>query len=235
MEDATPKPHPNNAPGPFYVVHGCCTACDVPVSEAPNLFAYDEANHCFVKRQPSTSREYDQAFRATWAAELHCIRYRGDDPQMLRRFAELGEPHLCDVSPPLGIRPVIRDLVTFDSTSLDCANMSASDLAKAYQNSVRERLQSVYQLRFMPMSGDDRTAQLTYSWFEDDHHSVEFRVINEPMGRWLIRHKSAALVGGRGVSLQIDDWLKGEQHFCDIRWYTTEQWPCSEDWRDSPQ
>ena len=32
------RPHPMNVPGPFYVLNGCCTACDVPVSEAPDLF-----------------------------------------------------------------------------------------------------------------------------------------------------------------------------------------------------
>src|SRR6266480_3008020 len=78
------KPHPKNTPGPFYVVDGCCTACDVPVSEAPDLFTYDESNHCYVKRQPRTEEEFDRAFRAAWAAELQCVRYRGDDPAVLR-------------------------------------------------------------------------------------------------------------------------------------------------------
>ena len=235
MEDTPTKPHPKNAPGPYYVVDGCCTACGVPVSEAPSVFSYDEANHCFVKRQPSTAREFDQTFRAAWAAELQCIRYRGNDPLVLRRFAELGEAHLCDVPPPPEIRPVVRDLVVFNANSLVHAGTSAYDLAEAFATSVRQRLQAIYQLRFKPIAGDETCATMTYAWFEEDYHSVEFRVSDKPDCRWLIRHESASRPSGRGVSGQIDEWLKADQRFCDIRWYTTGQWPRSQDWRDSPQ
>src|SRR4051794_8313310 len=113
----TVRPHPMNVPGPFYVVDGCCTACDVPFAEAPGLFAYDGKNHCFVKHQPETKGDLNHMMRAAWAAELQCIRYRGQDPEILRRFGELGEPRLCDVSPPASIQPVFRNHVTFDSAS----------------------------------------------------------------------------------------------------------------------
>ncbi|MGH7135886.1 MAG: hypothetical protein ACREHD_09110, partial [Pirellulales bacterium] len=61
MNDAD-HPHPNNAPGPFYVLHGCCTSCGAPIAEAPELFAYDSENHCYVRRQPGSravSRQID--------------------------------------------------------------------------------------------------------------------------------------------------------------------------------
>jgi len=233
MDDPTPKPHPKNAPGPFYVIDGCCTACDVPVSEAPGLFAYDETNHCFVKRQPSTPREFDRAFLVAWAAELECIRYRGDDPQMLRRFAELGQPDLCDIPPPPEVRPVVRDLVTFDTKSLDHAGISALELADAFQRSVRHRM-SNYQLRFNPITGNETCATLTFAWFEENYHSVEFCVTNKANCRWLVRHDAASRAGGRGLSREIDEWLRGAQHFCDLRWYSADGWSRGEEWRDSP-
>lgn len=233
MEDSTPKPHPKNVPGPFYVIDGCCTACGVPFSEAPGLFAYDDTNHCFVSRQPSTPREFDQVFLAAWAAELQCIRYRGNDPQLLSRFAELGEPHLCDVPPPPEIRPVVRDLVSFDANLPADSGISAHDLAEAFKNSVQQR-QSFYELRFKPITGDETCATLTYAWFEEDYHSVEFRASGTPDCRWLVRHDSRARPGGRAVSRQIDEWLKAEQHFCNIRWYTAQGWLRGDDWRDSP-
>jgi hypothetical protein len=90
--------------GPLYVLNGCCTACDVPVSEAPDIFADDDTNHCYVKRRPCAKGEIDRTLRAAWAAELECIRYRGRDVEFLRRFAEFGSPHLCDVPPPPDIR-----------------------------------------------------------------------------------------------------------------------------------
>jgi hypothetical protein len=116
------RPHPKNVPGPFYVLDGCCTACEVPVAEAPELFTFDESNHCYVKRQPRAKDEFDRALRAAWFAELECIRYRGNDAVILRRF-EL-EPHNLP-SPVhrlrLGIAPQQRRLrVRSQSTQPGC-------------------------------------------------------------------------------------------------------------------
>jgi hypothetical protein len=240
MADTT-RPHLKNVSGPFYVLNGCCTACDVPVSEAPDLFTYDEANHCYVKRQPCTKDEVDRTLRAAWAAELECIRYRGSDPEILRRFAEFGAPHLCDVPPPPDVRPLIRDLVTFDTDLPGHARLSAVDLAQAYRDYLlgldrrREGLDARFRYRVMPVVGDPATASLTYSWFEDDRHTVEFRVVRGPAGRWLIRHFSAGRAGARGVSNQLDDWLKGAGAFCRISWYSAEEWAAGGAGRASPQ
>src|SRR6202035_4919756 len=81
-----------NAPGPFYVSDGCCISCDLPLREAPGLFAYDGKNHCYVSRQPAGKNDPDTMVYVAWAAETQCIRYRGQDSGILRRFAEhLGE------------------------------------------------------------------------------------------------------------------------------------------------
>src|SRR5260370_36518129 len=93
------QPHPRNAGGPFYVVNGCCAACELPLLVAPELFAFDGKEHCYVKRQPSSKEEFDRALLAASDAELACIRYRGSDPEILRRFGELGRPELCDDRP----------------------------------------------------------------------------------------------------------------------------------------
>jgi hypothetical protein len=238
--DETNRPHPKNVPGPFYVVDGCCTACGVPLSEAPGLFTFDEAHHCYVERQPRTKEEFDRAFHAVWAAELGCIRYRGDDPEVLRRFAELGEPHLCDVPPPPQIRPVVRDLVTFDTDSPDAAGLSAIDLAHAFRgyllrlDSGREGLDVRYRYRLKPVVGDSAAASLTFSWFEEEQHTVEILVVSAPTHRWLIRHFSAGRAGARGVSNLLDDWLKGAGYFCRIRWYAAEEWAASGAGRETP-
>ena len=92
--------HPLNAEGDFYVEHGCCTACDVPMQSAPTLFAYDDTSHCFVKRQPVTRSECDMMFEAIRGAELKCIRYRGKDNDWYRRLASSGD---LDVSGTLAL------------------------------------------------------------------------------------------------------------------------------------
>lgn len=237
----TIHPHPKNAAGPFYVQYGCCTACDVPMSEAPDLFAYDETHHCFVTRQPTTKQETDRMFRAVLGGEMECLRYRGNDLQIMRRMAELGLPHLSDTAPPSEIQPVVRDLVTFDTDSPDHAGLCVLELAEMYRDwllrsqSWRNGPDETFHLRFMPLAGDSRNSTLTYSWCESNQVAIEFRAVGKPDCRWVIHQYSAALTGGCGISLQIDDWLRSENHFCHIRWYTAEQWKRAGDWQDTPQ
>lgn len=98
------KPHPANLPGDFYVEDGCCTMCEVPFAEAPDLFGTCQDpkgyTHCFVKRQPESSDELDQMCRAIRCAELKCIRYRGKDRLIQLRLVEAGEGQICDALPP---------------------------------------------------------------------------------------------------------------------------------------
>ena len=102
------KPHKDNAPGPFYVCDGCCTACDIPFADAPEMFAYDDEYHCYVKRQPESESELSRMIRVMLSAELECIRYRGDDQDILRRLAEAGSTNLSD-APVKGINPASRN------------------------------------------------------------------------------------------------------------------------------
>ncbi len=228
------RPHPKNVPGPFYVVDGCCTGCDVPFVEAPGLFAYDGKNHCFVKRQPGTKVEINRMLRVAWAAELQCIRYRGDDPEILRRFAELGEPQLCDIAPPPGIKCLFRSYVTFDSVDPAAESMTPAQLVAAFQNHLRALHQEWLCYRFTPTIEGEMTAAFSYSWFEDNFHPIEVRSINLRDCRWLIWHSPIEKAGSRGVSNQLDDWLKSDRRFCCIRWYTQEQWNGLRQWQETP-
>ena len=90
------RPHRLNVVGPFYVVDGCCTACGVPESEARELFAWDESDHCFVRKQPSNPEELRQMVSAIASADLRCIRYRGRDPEVVSTLKNLGEIEQCD-------------------------------------------------------------------------------------------------------------------------------------------
>lgn len=98
------KPHPANVPGDFYVEEGCCTMCEVPFAEAPDLFGTVQDPkgylHCFVRRQPETGAELDQMVRAIRCAELKCIRYRGTDRLIQLRLVGEGEGEICDGLPP---------------------------------------------------------------------------------------------------------------------------------------
>lgn len=97
------KPHPANVPGDFYVEDGCCTMCEMPLAEAPELFGACQDPkgypHCYVKRQPETPAELDHMVGAIRCAELRCIRYRGTDRLIQLRLVGLDEGFVCDGLP----------------------------------------------------------------------------------------------------------------------------------------
>lgn len=98
MDQKTYPPCPKNAPGPFYVEDRCCTGCEAPLLEAPDLVAYDEAGAtCYFRFQPETPEEIERAIRACRASCVRAVRYSGDDPEIFRRFRELGSIDPCDV------------------------------------------------------------------------------------------------------------------------------------------
>jgi ferredoxin len=75
-------PHPKNVDGDFFVESGCCMACDLPKSVAPDLFEYED-HHCYVCKQPSQKEELDRVLNALEIQDLNCIRYIGNDPKIL--------------------------------------------------------------------------------------------------------------------------------------------------------
>ena len=102
MEERTPNPA--NVPGDFYVEDGCCTMCEVPFTEAPDLFGtfQDPKGYesCYVKRQPESPAELDQMVSAIRFAELKCIRYRGTEQLIQLRLIGDGAGGICDGLPP---------------------------------------------------------------------------------------------------------------------------------------
>ena len=95
------QPYPENVDGDFYVEKDCCTMCDVPLVEAPDLFTYavdadGKPEHCYVSRQPACDAELSDMLSVIQCAEFRCVRYRGTDPGLLQRLVDLGESDVCD-------------------------------------------------------------------------------------------------------------------------------------------
>lgn len=227
------QPHPKNAAGPFYVVNGCCASCELPLEDAPELFAFDGKSHCYVKRQPSSKEEFDKALLAASGAELACIRYKGSDPEILRRFAELGRPELCDDRPPGHIQPVFRNCVTFDALD-PCTSLTGPDLARLFRDYVQLPDRNTIICRFTPMEEKGSTATFSYAWYNDNFHPIEFSSIDFPYGRWLIRHSPVEKLGSRSVSYEVHDWLRNDGRFCSIHWYSEPEWNGTKHWQDTP-
>ncbi len=188
------------------------------------MFAYDDQNHCYVKRQPETPEDLDRMLRAVHGSEVECIRYRGAEKDVLRRMAEGNLRHLSDAAVP-NIEPVSRDHVTFDAVDPKDKLLLDMDLANEFRRHLGEQENEYRKHRCTPNFSDGEKTSFSYAWYEDNFHPVEFSFLGDSERRWLIVSK---------VSLVIHDWLCAEDRFCHIRWYTEEQWKTSKQWQATP-
>ncbi len=218
------RPHPKNVDGPFYVEYGCCTACDVPMQEAPNHFAYDGDNHCYVCRQPQTAAETTDMIGTAWMAELQCIRYRGNEADDLRRFAELDLRGLCDVAPPQNIKPIIRNHVEF-AVGDSLAITTPLQLASEFVDHLHSKNNEWRQFKTTTVNNTGNSASLEFSWYDDHYHPVEFAATSCVSNKWHVYYPLKNDLGDHGVGNVVSFWLsQNPGRFTDIRWYTHADW-----------
>ena len=217
------KPHPLNAIGDFYVEDGCCTACDVPQTEAPELFGMttDPHYHCYVKRQPQSDTEHEQMLSAILCAELQCIHYRGNDRAIISRLSAMGEMEVCDTTPPLGTELGLRTHVTFAVTQTP----DLSKLASSFKVFVKLQRGKYSRISFPWFPSP--TTTVTYKRNDNRWRNVVFDILD---GRVHVSHDAHV---DTGVSWYIARWLRTLDDVADIRWYTEVAWQNSGAWHHS--
>ena len=226
------KQRTETGPGPFYIQSDCCIFCGVPQQIAPELFGWKEGL-CSIKRQPNTKGELDRIVRVLWSQDLGCLRYSGEDSDILKRFAQLGIAEQCDIAPPPATRREFRNHVTFSvgqdvpDTALDLIEIFKTHLLQQEQKSL-EGLESAsrdkYRYRFKKAKATRGTCRFSYSWYGAQYHPVELVRLGEPSAEWLIRHSPVEVPGSQGVSFQLHDWLTTDGRFSSVRWYTASGW-----------
>lgn len=225
----TPKPHPKNASGDFYVQDGCCLACMAPHAIAPELMGFDDSEqHCFVKLQPRSDAELFQAIRMVRSADLQCIRYCGRDSEIVRRLAEIGEADACDF--PSSAEPILRNHVTFVSAIAD----EAQGIGIALRDYVVNQFSQRASAGVKPLSVEGDTVSFSYCWYEEKYYTVWVERGEPSTNRWLVRHSPTWEVGSIAVTLEIDDWLRSDSGFSEFRWYTEEYWKRLDQWQLRP-
>ena len=216
------KPYPKNVEGDFYVEDGCCITCMTPEFYAPNLMGFDEeVAHCFVTKQPTTENEVYQLIKATWAAEVGCIRYGGQNSQILRRLAEAGVPESCDQQYLVEeIKPLLRNHVIFAYAQMQYE----LELAEQFKEYLLHQNTEHLHYKITKIVEDKSGIAFSFSWFEENYYSIWFTRIAS-LNAWHIFHSpDFEAVGSKGVSLQIDEWLRGNENVFNIKWYSNKAW-----------
>jgi hypothetical protein len=88
---SVPKAYLENVPGPFYVEDDLCILCRAPEAVASNLVG-GSSKHCYFKKQPESPEELEQAIQAVEHCCCGAYRYRGTDPEVIRRLGAV----VCD-------------------------------------------------------------------------------------------------------------------------------------------
>lgn len=228
-----PKPYYKNVSGDFYVEDGCCITCMVPEFYAPDLMSFDESNaHCFVAKQPTNENEIYQAIKATWAAEVGCIRYGGLDTEILRRLAEAGMSERCDEKEFIKkIKPILRNYVAFECSEIK----SARELAQQAKDYILSQNNEYIQHKVSKIKPDKSGVTFSFSWYENKFYPLWFNKIDS-INTWYIFHSPEyEEIGSRAISLQIDEWLRSDKKFTDIKWFTSRTWNRSlTEWQSNP-
>lgn len=89
-------PFPENVPGDFYVEDGCCISCNMPFTEAPDLFSSSAEGHCFVSRQPTDAGEVHRMINALAVQDVNCVRYKGSNRVIQIKLVAAAEGPQCD-------------------------------------------------------------------------------------------------------------------------------------------
>ena len=225
------KPHPKNAPGPFYVENECCMFCMAPHAHAPTLMGFDDLDkHCFVRQQPQTDEEIYRAILAVRSSEFQCLRYRGHDPDILRRLAEIGVGEACYYPLPTS-EPILRNHVTFAATFTD----EALHIATAFRDYILSQNSEYVKFKVTHPKRKGKGVAFAFSWFEDHFYTVNVEREEPQTSRWLVHHSPIWEVGSVGVTLMIDDWLRSDTRFSDFRWYASDVWDRARDvWQERP-
>jgi hypothetical protein len=158
-----------------------------------------------------------------WAAELQCIRYRGNEPTVLRRFAEMELRDVCDIDPPPGVRAIIRNHVRFTDSSASV--VKSSQLLNDFIAHLKTLCNEYVNYRTRRIKTSKRSSSLEFTWYEKHFHPVIFAEVPESSNDWHIEYPLIGDFGDRGVGVRIFEWLQfNNDRFTNIRWYTDDDW-----------
>lgn len=184
--------------------------------------SHDFSGHCFFKRQPVNAAETDSAIRAVWTSCCQALRYGGDDPAILKRFAEIGESSQCDF-PPIPTPPkVIRNCARFEYETRD-RDASIKENLKAIVAIVSESLVRHPSQKCSRFKYSKTEASFRFHWgIPSRDLSIRFHLAQESESCWILRvsENDTAQVG---LSMTLDTILRKISLFRAIEWFTEEE------------
>lgn len=180
----------------------------------------EDSYHCYFSRQPENESELYKAIQAVWASDVQCLRYAGEDRDILRRLAEIDSREACDHADlVLDVSAIVRNHVTFAAGHIS----QAYELANAFYEYLIDDNQGNKDLRLSKIRKSWGAITFSYSWYRDvKPYSFWFEKFEN---RWHIYHaKNVLTVASRSMSVGIENWLQRDNRFSDLKWFTESEW-----------
>jgi len=162
-----------------------------------------DPDHCYFKKQPQSDDETNQAILAVWASCCGAVRYGGEDTDILRRLAELGDKDSCD-HPPHGVDTVTRSHATFAAPGLELAGKAVVAALPGWNATSS----STHQSLSIHFTTDDPDFELRVQISQTDEEN-----------RWHL-----SMTPPHGPVIAIDQQLRREPGIEEIRWFTEGEW-----------
>lgn len=245
-----------SALGDFYIemfrdheIHGsCCWAGGAPHLNAPQLCARDEFGeklYCYVKAQPQNEDDLRLMIEAAWASEFRCLRYAGEDKEIIQRLIDIGIAYdICDIPLPKGLLYKLRNFCTIEENTY--SKRSVEDVAYLLQKFFLNSLREPYQVEVTePEQIGNNAIGFTYTWTWISRTSAPPLTVSTKIvvkscptdfSDWLITHSLVEEHRGISMSLTIDDFLRKSEEFTNFRWYSESEWQNGDPnfWRSTP-
>jgi hypothetical protein len=139
---------------------------------------------------------------------------------------------LCD-RPQLisNIKPLLRNHVTFTDSSAQ-SEFEIANLFKEYilrQNAIYDRYKAT------AIKTAENGATFSFSWYEDNYHEVYCNRIELSVDWHVFHRPSGGVPASYAISLMIDEWLRSNSRFENIKWYAAKSWAKSiAQWQTTP-
>jgi hypothetical protein len=188
--------------------------------DGTRIDGFDEVGyHCFFQRQPETKAELYHALCAERWSCVQCLRYGGDDPKILRRLADIGEPEACDNPVPVDAKPILRNYVSFDVANFFHPGVRLERL-------LGEAFRAFCLGLYVQPSEVSPLVQVGAS-LRFNHYNRAFTLSRSERDarRWLLHHADPNPKGTVAISVYLDEYMRGHNEiFRSLRWYSADEW-----------
>lgn len=157
------------------------------------------------------------------SSDLDCLRYGGNDPDIVDRIAIIGHSDLLDLPPRLHGGSSVRSYATFTAEGLPFS-IRASTLANRFIRQYTPDTSRWHKRKANIVISNHTRAIIRLTWFGAIHHTVIIMKISPEQWLAVTSPHPKHVQAWRGLSRLLDAWLRSDRGLQNVSWFTTLEW-----------